>query len=106
MHNIENRNATLQQLLSALSDKMTASVLNVPETVKAIEFWLRCVSDATEQPVQNVFNAIIGIFEKMHPKKNCLWLMGSPNSGKTTMMLYFASLYGKYNGFLVHIESR
>ena len=35
------------------------------------------------------------MFEKVHPKKNCLWLRGMPNSGKTTMMLYLASLYQK-----------
>jgi len=70
-------------------------MLAVSQTVSACETWLRGVAAAAGANVPTVFNAIIGIFEKVHPKKNCLWLMGEPNSGKTTMLLYFASIYGK-----------
>ena len=69
--------------------------MSVEETFKAVETWLKMVATWNNSTVAKVFNAMIGIFEKMHPKKNCLWLRGMPNSGKTTMMLYFASLYQK-----------
>jgi len=73
LHNIETGNASLQ-LLSALSDEPIASCMSVKDTTRYVECWLQGVADASGFPIAHVFNAIIGIFEKMHPKKNCLWL--------------------------------
>ena len=86
LHNIETGNASLRQLLSALSDKPNDACMSVDETFKAVEMWLKMVATWNNSTVTKVFNAMIGIFEKMHPKKNCLWLRGMPNSSKTTMM--------------------
>jgi len=95
LHNVETGNASLAQLLSALSDKPIEACMTVDDTVQRVEAWLQMAAQANSVTVKELFNAIIGVFEKKHPKKNCMWLQGLPNSGKTTMMLYFASLYQK-----------
>jgi len=95
LHSIETGTASLPKLLSALSDKTHEACMGVDETCRCVQDWLQMAVTANSVSVKIVFNAIIGMFEKMHPKKNCLWLQGAPNSGKTTMMLYFASLYQK-----------
>ena len=95
LHNVETGNASLAQLLSALRDKPIQACMTVDATVQRVEAWLQMAAEANGVTVQQLFNAIIGVFEKKHPKKNFLWLQGLPNSGKTTMMLYFASLYQK-----------
>ena len=95
LHSIETGAASLPKLLSALSDKTNEACMSVEDTVLRVDQWLQMAATANNVNVQTVFNAIFGMFEKVHPKKNCLWLQGMPNSGKTTMMLYFASLYQK-----------